>query len=54
LNVPEPPLISRIGGSRMGNSAVFECPVGYRLEGASRITCQYNGTKQRLLASEHS
>ncbi|XP_018341708.1 PREDICTED: locomotion-related protein Hikaru genki [Trachymyrmex septentrionalis] len=43
LNVPEPPLISRIGGSRMGNSAIFECPVGYRLEGASRITCQYNG-----------
>lgn len=33
----------------MGHSAVFECPVGYRLEGASSITCQYNGTKQCLL-----
>jgi len=27
----------------MGHSAIFECPVGYKLEGASRITCQYNG-----------
>lgn len=52
LDVPKPPLISRIEGSRMGHSAVFECPVGYRLEGASSITCQYNGTKQwSLLAN---
>lgn len=43
LDAPEPPLISRIEGSRLGHSAIFECPVGYRLEGASRITCQYNG-----------
>ncbi|EFN89876.1 Locomotion-related protein Hikaru genki [Harpegnathos saltator] len=27
----------------MGHSAVFECPIGYKLEGASGITCQYNG-----------
>ncbi|XP_014487634.1 PREDICTED: locomotion-related protein Hikaru genki isoform X3 [Dinoponera quadriceps] len=37
------PLISRIEGRRMGHSAIFECPMGYRLEGASSITCQYNG-----------
>ncbi|XP_012224718.1 locomotion-related protein Hikaru genki [Linepithema humile] len=43
LSVPEPPLISHIEGSRMGQSATFECPVGYRLDGASGITCQYNG-----------
>ncbi|XP_077265530.1 locomotion-related protein hikaru genki isoform X2 [Temnothorax americanus] len=43
LEVPEPPLISRVEGSRMGHSAVFECPEGYRLEGAPSITCQYNG-----------
>ncbi|XP_032685716.1 locomotion-related protein Hikaru genki isoform X2 [Odontomachus brunneus] len=43
LTVPEPPLISRIEGSRMGHNAIFECPMGYRLEGAPDITCQYNG-----------
>lgn len=47
LGVPEPPLIGRIEGSRMGHSAVFECPTGYRLEGASGITCQYNGKRKR-------
>lgn len=46
LAVPEPPLISHIGGSRIGDNAIFECPMGYRLEGASGITCQYNGTKR--------
>lgn len=43
LSVPEAPLNGYIEGSRMGHSARFECPVGYRLEGASGITCQYNG-----------
>lgn len=43
LTAPEPPLLSRIEGSRMGHSALFECPAGYRLDGASGITCQYNG-----------
>lgn len=46
MAVPEPPLISRIGGNRIGDNAIFECPMGYRLEGASGITCQYNGTKR--------
>lgn len=43
LNVPEPPLLGKIEGARMGHGAVFECPVGYKLEGAAGITCQYNG-----------
>ncbi|CAK9802427.1 Locomotion-related protein Hikaru genki [Anthophora plagiata] len=43
LNAPEPPLIGKIEGARMGHGAVFECPVGFRLEGAANITCQYNG-----------
>ncbi|XP_012287414.1 locomotion-related protein Hikaru genki isoform X2 [Orussus abietinus] len=43
LNPPAPPLIGKIEGARMGQSAAFECPLGHRLEGASRITCQYNG-----------
>ncbi|XP_076622652.1 locomotion-related protein hikaru genki isoform X4 [Colletes latitarsis] len=42
LSLPEPPLIGKIQGARMGHGAVFECPVGYRLEGAAGITCQYN------------
>lgn len=43
LNPPEPPLTARIEGVRMGHGALFDCPVGYRLEGAPAITCQYNG-----------
>lgn len=43
LNRPEPPLIGKIEGARIGHGAVFECPTGYRLEGASSIACQYNG-----------
>lgn len=43
LSLPEPPLIGKIEGARMGHGAVFECPIGYRLEGAAGITCQYNG-----------
>ncbi|XP_076377842.1 locomotion-related protein hikaru genki isoform X1 [Megalopta genalis] len=43
LSLPEPPLFGKIEGARMGHGAVFECPVGYRLEGAPGITCQYNG-----------
>ncbi|XP_029055571.2 locomotion-related protein Hikaru genki isoform X4 [Osmia bicornis bicornis] len=43
LSLPEPPLIGKIEGAHMGHGAVFECPVGFRLEGAAGITCQYNG-----------
>ncbi|XP_015437862.1 PREDICTED: locomotion-related protein Hikaru genki [Dufourea novaeangliae] len=43
LTPPEPPLLGKIEGARMGHGAVFECPIGYRLEGATGITCQYNG-----------
>ncbi|KAF3422441.1 hypothetical protein E2986_05676 [Frieseomelitta varia] len=43
LNLPEPPLIGKIEGARMGHGATFECPVGFELEGAAGITCQYNG-----------
>ncbi|XP_023247580.1 locomotion-related protein Hikaru genki-like [Copidosoma floridanum] len=44
LKKPEPPLIAKIEGPRLGEAATFECPHGYRLEGASAITCQYNGS----------
>nr|XP_012153181.1 PREDICTED: locomotion-related protein Hikaru genki isoform X1 [Megachile rotundata] len=43
LSLPESPLIGKIEGARMGHGATFECPVGFRLEGAAGITCQYNG-----------
>ncbi|KAJ8664696.1 hypothetical protein QAD02_006358 [Eretmocerus hayati] len=39
----EPPLIARIEGPRLGETATFECPSGYRIEGPSSIKCQYNG-----------
>lgn len=48
LNLPEPPLIGKIEGARMGHGAVFECPVGFRLEGAAGITCQYNGKETEI------
>lgn len=43
LGTLPPPLIGKIEGARMGHAAIFECPNGYRLEGATGITCQYNG-----------
>ncbi|XP_060832880.1 locomotion-related protein Hikaru genki isoform X2 [Bombus pascuorum] len=43
LNLPKPPLIGKIEGARMGHGATFECPIGFKLEGAAVITCQYNG-----------
>ncbi|KAG7211099.1 hypothetical protein KM043_010429 [Ampulex compressa] len=43
LSPPKPPLVGKIEGVRMGQGAAFECPTGYRLEGAAGITCQYNG-----------
>lgn len=43
LNLPRPPLIGKIEGARMGHGATFECPIGFKLEGAAGITCQYNG-----------
>lgn len=47
LSPPEPPLSGKIEGARMGHGAVFDCPVGYRLEGAAAITCRYNGKDKR-------
>ena len=47
LSPPEPPLTSKIEGARMGHGAIFDCPVGYRLEGAAAITCRYNGKDKR-------
>lgn len=38
-----PPLIAKIEGPRLGESATFDCPNGYRLEGTTGMTCQYNG-----------
>ncbi|XP_033223467.1 locomotion-related protein Hikaru genki [Belonocnema kinseyi] len=43
LAPPQPPLIGKTEGARMGQSAHFECPPGYRLEGVPSMTCQYNG-----------
>lgn len=45
LNLPKPPLIGKIEGARMGHGATFECPIGFKLEGAAGITCQYNGKR---------
>ena len=43
FKTPEPPLIVKLEGPRLGEGATFECPHGYRLLGVSSITCQYNG-----------
>ncbi|XP_025602544.2 locomotion-related protein Hikaru genki isoform X1 [Athalia rosae] len=43
IGQPAAPLSGKIEGARMGQSAMFKCPKGYRLEGAPNITCQYNG-----------
>ncbi|XP_046434137.1 locomotion-related protein Hikaru genki isoform X1 [Neodiprion virginianus] len=43
IEQPVAPLSGKIEGARMGQSATFKCPEGYRLQGAPNITCQYNG-----------
>ncbi|XP_075229596.1 locomotion-related protein Hikaru genki-like [Lycorma delicatula] len=36
-------LTARIEGTRLGQTAVFQCPIGYKLNGTANLTCQASG-----------
>lgn len=48
MNKLPPTLHTKIEGNRMGQTAAFDCALGYRLEGSSSMTCQYNGKIHKL------
>lgn len=33
----------RVEGTRLGHTAVFQCPVGFRVNGTANLTCQASG-----------
>jgi hypothetical protein len=43
MEINDPYLTSRVEGTRLGQVAVFQCPIGFRLNGTSNLTCQASG-----------
>ncbi|XP_067012252.1 locomotion-related protein Hikaru genki [Anabrus simplex] len=39
----DPYLTARVEGSRLGHVAIFQCPIGFKLNGTSNLTCQASG-----------
>ncbi|RZF40890.1 hypothetical protein LSTR_LSTR014903, partial [Laodelphax striatellus] len=44
-------LKGRVEGTRLGQSAIFQCPVGFRLNGTANLTCQASVVYSILLNS---
>lgn len=36
-------LTVRVEGTRLGHTAIFQCPVGFRINGTANLTCQASG-----------
>lgn len=47
LTTPSPPLTLRLEGLKLGQRALFTCPVGYTIEGVSNATCLASGNLSR-------
>ncbi|KAF4518189.1 hypothetical protein B566_EDAN005914 [Ephemera danica] len=43
LEVDDPHVTAHVEGSRLGHTAIFQCPVGYRINGTANITCHASG-----------
>ena len=43
LEVDDPHVTARVEGSRLGHTAVFQCPSGYILNGTANLTCHATG-----------
>lgn len=43
LEVNDPHVTARVEGSRLGHTAVFQCPTGFVLNGTSNLTCHATG-----------
>lgn len=48
ISTSSPLLTMRVDGTRLGQTAVFQCPVGYRVNGTSNLTCQASGMSRAL------
>jgi len=46
LEVTDPHVTARVEGSRLGHTAVFQCPTGFVLNGTSNLTCHATGKTQ--------
>lgn len=47
LPTPVAPLTLRLEGLKLGQRALFTCPVGYTIEGVSNTTCLASGNLSR-------
>lgn len=43
ITVSEEHLTVRVEGTKLGHNAIFQCPVGYRINGSPNVTCQASG-----------
>lgn len=43
---PVPPLQLRLEGNKLGQRALYRCPLGYSLEGTANATCLASGKSQ--------
>ncbi|XP_059475487.1 locomotion-related protein Hikaru genki-like [Neocloeon triangulifer] len=43
LEVDDPHVTARVEGSRLGHTAVFQCPTGFVLNGTANLTCHATG-----------
>lgn len=43
ISVSSMHLTVRVEGTRLGHTAIFQCPVGFRINGSANLTCQASG-----------
>nr|XP_015833029.1 PREDICTED: locomotion-related protein Hikaru genki isoform X2 [Tribolium castaneum] len=43
ISVSGPHLTIRVEGTRLGHTAIFQCPMGFKVNGAANLTCQASG-----------
>lgn len=43
VSVSGPHLTVRVEGTRLGHTAIFQCPIGFKVDGAANLTCQASG-----------
>lgn len=43
MNEPQPPLSLRLEGIKLGQRAIYRCPMGYMLQGTENATCLASG-----------
>lgn len=51
---PVPPLTLRLEGLKLGNRALYTCPLGYTIEGTSNSTCLASGRHFKIATFKFS